>query len=197
MDLKFDITYMPEPHTGHLSPTQNVVDALNLIYNHTPFTNILEFGFNTGWSAAIFLTMFNSSSVTSIEILKIPNAEKGVQILQQKFPKRFNILWGDSKQISQDVIQGKQMLPSPYDTAFIDGGHYPDIVDADIQLCKHLGIKNFIFDDANAPNIKPALIKHNLKLINDYPYSPWIMRKGKFKGRVNKGWPIGIQHYES
>jgi predicted O-methyltransferase YrrM len=195
MQLLFDIEYLPEPHTGHLSPTQDVVDALNKIYDHTPFTNILEFGFNTGWSSAMFLTMFPNVSVTSIEIFKSPNAQQGAQILDHKFPKRFDIVWGDSKQISHDVIQGNMTLSRSYDTAFIDGGHYPDIVDADIKLCKHLGIKNFIFDDANAPNIQPALENHNLKLIQDHPYSLWIKKKGTFKGRRNKGWKIGIQHY--
>ena len=196
MKLLFDIEYMPEGHTGHLSPTQDVIDALNGIYNHKPFTNVLEFGFNTGWSSAIFLTMFPNVNITSIEILKIDRAETGARLLQEKFPGRFDILWGDSKEISNEVIQGKKSLPRTYDTAFIDGGHFPDIVDADISMCKHLGITNFIFDDANAPNIQPALQKHNLKLIHDYPYSLWIKKNGQFKGRRNKGWKIGIQHYE-
>lgn len=197
MQLLFDIEYLPEPHTGHLSPTQDVVDAINGIYQRKPFSNIIEFGFNTGWSSAIFLTMFPNVNVTSIEILQIENAIQGAKILKEKFTGRFDILWGDSKQISHDVIQGETTLPRLYDTAFIDGGHYPDIVDADISMCKHLGITNFIFDDANAPNIQPALVKHNLKLIHDYPYSLWIKKKGKFRGRANKGWKIGIQHYES
>lgn len=197
MQLLFDIEYMPESHTGHLSPTQDVVNAFNKIYNHKPFTNVLEFGFNTGWSSAMFLTMFPTVNVTSIEILQIETAKQGVQTLTEKFPGRFDIVWGDSKQISHDVIQGNMTLPRSYDTAFIDGGHYPDIVDADINLCKHLGIKNFIFDDANAPNIQPALQKHNLRLIEDHLYKIWIKRNGKFKSRANKGWRIGIQHYES
>ena len=197
MQLLFDLEYMPESHTGHLSPTQDIINGLKSIHQHKPFKNILEFGFNTGWSSALFLTMFPEVCVTSIEILKVPKAVQGCEILKKKFPGRFDIIWGDSKDISKQVCSGQMNLPKKYDVAFIDGGHYIDIVDADITMCKHLGIKNFIFDDAEAPNIKPAIKKNNLQLIKHYPYQIYIKRNGKWKTRSNKGRSIGIQHYES
>ncbi len=167
-----DLTYMPPGHTGHLCPTDRVVSAWKEFHVLFPFTNVLEFGFNTGWSSALLLTMFSNVKITSIEIIEIERSRKGSDILQQKFPGRHDIVWGDSQKVADEVIQGRRTLPgTTYDLAFIDGGHWPEIVQKDIELSLHVGIKNFVFDDGNNPNIKPGIEKFTqLKLITKKTY---------------------------
>jgi len=177
-----DLTYMPKGHTGHLCPTKPVVDAWIEFYNICPFTNVLEFGFNTGWSSALLLTMFSNVKVSSIEIADIDSAKEGVKILEQKFPGRHSIVWGDSQKICKDVMTGKKKLPlDMYDLAFIDGGHWPEIVQKDIELSMYLGIKNFVFDDGNHPNIKPGIEKFKkLKLIKTKIYNETRYKNKRF-----------------
>ena len=75
--------------------------------------------------------------------------------MKEIFPDRTNIIWGDSGEVYKKVVSNEIILPNnKYDTAFIDGGHFPEIVEKDIELCKFLG-KKFIFDDGDCPNIIP------------------------------------------
>lgn len=190
-----DLTYMPKAHTGHLCPTKDVVDAWQEFYKISPFTNVLEFGFNTGWSSALLLTLFPDVKVTSIEILEIDASRKGASILADKFPSRHHIVWGDSAKIANDVIQGTKNLPdSNYNLAFIDGGHWPEIVQKDIELSIHLGIKNFVFDDGNNINIKAGIEKFKqLKLINTKSYINTVY---KYKGYKTRNSKINLCHYQ-
>ena len=174
INLKLDLSHLPEGHTGHLMPTEEVVNTFLDISKKSKIKNILEFGFNTGWSSYIMLELFKKAKITSIEIYKFSEALKGVSIIKNTFQSRFEIIWEDSQILYKKILENIIRLPfNNYDTAFIDGGHYPEIVDNDIKLSKLVGIKNFIFDDGECPNILPAIYKHNdLKLINKYPYFP-------------------------
>ena len=198
IELLLNLSHMPEGHTGHLMPTPEIVNGLLDIYNNSPINNILEFGFNTGWSSYIMLSYFPNVKISSIEIYKFDKAVKGTSIINEKFPKRFQIIWQDSTKLYKEVLSKKIKLPfDKYDTAFIDGGHYPDIVNNDIKLSKLLGIKNFIFDDGDCPGIFPAIQKHSdLKLIKKYPYIPLRKINGKYFVKKNKGWPIALHHYQ-
>ena len=191
-----DLSYMPKGHTGHLCPTKDVVDAWQEFYRIFPFTNILEFGFNTGWSSALLLTMFPAVKITSIEILKFDRASEGVKILKEKFPNRHHIIWGDSQIISKEVIEGNRKLPTEkYDLAFIDGGHSAPVVEKDIELSLHTGIKNFVFDDAQLSDINlPMLAKSkNLKLVTEKIYTA---TKWKYSGYRSSNNPITLAYYQ-
>ena len=190
-----ELTYMPEAHTGHLCPTDRVVTAWNEFYNLFPFTEVLEFGFNTGWSSALLMTMFPSVKITSIEIIKIDSSRKGAEILKEKFPGRHDIVWGDSQQVAEEVMQGRRSLPgTAYDLAFIDGGHWPEIVQKDIELSLHVGIQNFVFDDGNHPNIKLGIEKFTqLKLINKKTY---LDTRYKHTGYKFKSKEVDLCYYQ-
>lgn len=190
-----DLRYMPKGHTGHLCPTKDVVDAWQEFYSIFSFTNMLEFGFNTGWSSALFLTIFPDVKITSIEILEFDRARKGANILKEKFPNRHDIVWGDSQKVADEVMQGHRSLPGTgYDLSFIDGGHWPEVVQKDIELSLHLGIKNFVFDDGNHPNIKTGIEKFTqLKLIKKKTY---LETKYKEKGYKFKSKEIDLYYYQ-
>ena len=198
INLKLDLSHLPEGHTGHLMPTEEVVNTFLDISKKSKIKNILEFGFNTGWSSYIMLELFKKANITSIEIYKFSEALKGVSIIKNTFQSRFEIIWEDSQILYKKILENIIRLPfNNYDTAFIDGGHYPEIVDNDIKLSKLVGIKNFIFDDGECPNILPAIYKHNdLKLINKYPYFPLRKINNRYFLKKNKGWKVGLHHYQ-
>ena len=198
INLKLDLSHLPEGHTGHLMPTEEVVNTFLDISKKSKIKNILEFGFNTGWSSYIMLELIKKAKITSIEIYKFSEALKGVSIIKNTFQSRFEIIWEDSQILYKKILENIIRLPfNNYDTAFIDGGHYPEIVDNDIKLSKLVGIKNFIFDDGECPNILPAIYKHNdLKLINKYPYFPLRKINNRYFLKKNKGWKVGLHHYQ-
>ena len=198
INLKLDLSHLPEGHTGHLMPTEEVINTFLDISKKSKIKNILEFGFNTGWSSYIMLELFKKAKITSIEIYKFSEALKGVSIIKNTFQSRFEIIWEDSQILYKRILENIIRLPfNNYDTAFIDGGHYPEIVDNDIKLSKLVGIKNFIFDDGECPNILPAIYKHNdLKLINKYPYFPLRKINNRYFLKKNKGWKVGLHHYQ-
>ena len=187
---------MPLPHTGHLIPQKTVVRAFKEIYNHSPFDSVLEFGFNTGWSSAILLTLFPNINVTSVEIIKNERSQQGSEILKEKFDNRHSIIWMDSNLLYEQVINGQYIMPNTYDTAFIDGGHEYETVHKDISLCLHLGIKNFIFDDGDDPDIQEAIKSFNLKRLRCYLYEAYMKKSNEYKLRSkSRKAPLGIQHY--
>ena len=198
INLKLDLSHLPEGHTGHLMPTEEVVNTFLDISKKSKIKNILEFGFNTGWSSYIMLELFKKAKITSIAIYQFSEALKGVSIIKNTFQSRFEIIWEDSQILYKKILENIIRLPfNNYDTAFIDGGHYPEIVDNDIKLSKLVGIKNFIFDDGECPNILPAIYKHNdLKLINKYPYFPLRKINNRYFLKKNKGWKVGLHHYQ-
>jgi len=193
----YNLNDWPEGHVGHLFPSEEVINAFKDINKTFPMKNVLEFGFNTGWSTFIILKTLEHTNVTSIEIYKFNNAEIAVQRLKDIFPDRTNIIWGDSGELYKKIVSNEIILPNnKYDTAFIDGGHFPEIVEKDIELCKFLGIKNFIFDDGDCPNIIPAIKKNkNLNLIKKYPYINIRKLNNKYFLKESKGWEVGLHHY--
>ncbi len=193
----YNLNDWPEGHVGHLVPTKEVIEAFRDINNNSKINNIIEFGFNTGWGTFIILKTLKNTTVTSIEIYRFDKAEISTLKLKDLFPNRHHIIWDDSQKLYQKVQKDASILPiNQYDTAFIDGGHVPEIVDIDIKMCKFLGIKNFIFDDGECPNILPAIKKHSdLKLVNNYPYINIRKLNNNYFLKKSKGWQTGLQHY--
>ena len=193
----YNLNDWPEGHVGHLVPSEEVINAFKDINKTFPMKNVLEFGFNTGWSTFIILKTLEQTNVTSIEIYKFNNAEIAAQRLKEIFPDRTNIIWGDSGEVYKKVVSNEIILPNnKYDTAFIDGGHFPEIVEKDIEFCKFLGIKNYIFDDGDCPNIFPAIKKNkDLNLIQKYPYINIRKLNNKYFLKESKGWERGLHHY--
>lgn len=188
IDITHDLTYMPIGWTGHLVGSREIVTTLKQIHRVRPFRSILEFGFNSGWSSALFLTLFPECVVTSIEIYQNESAKQGVKVLAERFPGRHSIVWADSTRLSTGDLAGVR-----YDTAFIDGGHDPETVSADIDLARSLGIRNFIFDDGNHPNVIPGIAQHsNLVQVSQNPYA--IIRY-KDTGYREKGRQSSLDHY--
>jgi predicted O-methyltransferase YrrM len=194
--LIFDLSYLPEGFTGHLIPSTEVVEALIKISQKKKMKKILEIGFNTGWSAEIFFKIFKDISITSIEINKHSDSIKALEIINAINKNSLFMLWEDSSKVYEMLKKKQNLLPeSSYDTAFIDGDHSYEGVKNDINLCMHLGIKNFIFDDALSPEVLRAIREEKkLKLIKNYPYPPLRKINGKYFIKKVK-YQTGLGHY--
>jgi predicted O-methyltransferase YrrM len=179
--IALDLSYMPRAHTGHLVGSKPIVNLIKQIDSKYTMTKILQFGFNTGWSAALFLSL-TDANVTSLEILRVDQAEKAVEILDERFPDRHSIFWGDSMETANSVYAGKLSI-GKFDFAFIDGGHTPNVVESDIRLSRHLGVKHMIFDDARHENIKPAIDKFDFELICETKYPPIKFKNKTYRAR--------------
>lgn len=193
-NIVLDLSYMPKGHTGHLVGSQETVDALVDIHKKRPFRHILEFGFNSGWSSALFMTLFPDVKITSIEIVKEAGPMQGVEILKDRFNNRHEIIWGDSVAVAKKFYKG-EIPKQEFDCAFIDGGHWPHIVESDINLSKWFGIKNFIFDDGQHENIKPAIQQHKDLILQSSSSYRIIRWKNNTGYRYKNNRTSTIDHY--
>lgn len=183
-EIVLNLEYMPRGHTGHLVPSQAVVDAFKKFYEKKPFTNLLEFGFCSGWSSAMILTLFPEVKITSIEMVEIDSSIEGVSILAEKFPGRHKVIWAKSEDVFEQYKKDTSVLDSDFDCCFIDGGHHPEIVDNDVRLCKLLGIKNYIFDDTHSTNITDGIKSHKeLQFISREQYQEIARKDNGYKVR--------------
>ena len=114
----YNLNDWPEGHVGHLVPSEEVINAFIEINKTLPIKSVLEFGFNTGWSTYIILKTLDNTTVTSIEIYKFNNAEIAVQRLKDIFPNRTHIIWGDSCDIYEKVINNKILNISAFNVKF-------------------------------------------------------------------------------
>ena len=116
--------------------------------------NILEIGFNSGLSAALFLTAHQSTHVTSIDIGSHPYVALCGELLRQRFPGRFRLIVGDS-------AKALPALPSHILAGLIhvDGSH--DVEDARADLlhahARLLGGGALLMDDTDTPSLSLLL----------------------------------------
>lgn len=116
------MSIMPEAPVGHLIPSNEVVDAFKDIKSNSTINNILEIGFNTGWSSYIMLKIFKNAYIFSVEINKSLMAEQGFKILSKIFNNRIKMFWEDSK-VFRKNIDLYDLRFNNLDTIFIDGDH--------------------------------------------------------------------------
>lgn len=121
------------------------------IYQNYDIKNILEIGFNIGYSASMWLEFdpANASKITSVDIGRHADTQKAAGAMEKKFGDRFEFILCDSKKVHE------QLKGRTFDVAFVDGDHSGPGVYNDIELCLSLGIPVLLFDDywvENDPN---------------------------------------------
>ncbi len=125
--------------------------------------NVLEIGFNAGFSSALMLFSNPNLHLTCVDLGEHKYTLPCYQVLQELFPGRITIHIGDSTQV-MPTIQNQE-----FDMIHIDGGHLVQVAESDIihsyRLIRSGGI--LIFDDYSFPHL------HSLwnKYINQYHLS--------------------------
>jgi len=137
---------------------------MSLLISKPKIKIVLEIGFNTGVSAASFLSSRDDIHVISIDIGVHKYVHDCKKLINQQFPGRHTLLIGDSKKIIPELISLKQIIP---DLIFIDGDHSAPTPLIDARNCLALANTNtiLIMDDTNLINGWDGVLQAMCELI--------------------------------
>ena len=100
--------------------------------------SVLEIGFNTGKSSEFFLQRNSELQVTSFDIGEHAYSKVGKQYIDERYPGRHTIVWGDS---SKTIPKFPKQL---FDLILIDGGHEHHTALSDLVNCMRFAGPNTI-----------------------------------------------------
>ena len=137
---------------------------MNLLISKPTIKIVFEIGFNTGVSAASFLSSRDDVYVISVDIGVHKYVHDCKKLINQHFPGRHTLLIGDSKKIIPQLIELKQIVP---DLIFIDGDHSSPTPLIDARNCLALSNMNtiLIMDDTNLINGWDGVLQAMCELI--------------------------------
>lgn len=124
---------------------------MDLLISTPQIKIVLEIGFNTGVSAAYFLSSRDDVIVISVDIGEHKYVNDCKKLINTHFPGRHTLLIGDSKKIIPELIKLGQIIP---DLIFIDGDHMAPTPLIDARNCLAMGHKDtiYVMDDTNIIN---------------------------------------------
>lgn len=121
-----------------------------LVSNAPKGTEILEIGFNAGYSALLMLMSNPHINLTCVDINSHKYTSNCFQTIKEDY-SNINIIYGSSTTILPDLHKQNKT----YDIIHIDGGHSRPLVKADVNnsiKLSHSGT-HLIIDDTNLPYI--------------------------------------------
>lgn len=109
--------------------------------------NIMEIGFNSGFSSLLMLVSNPSIKVTCYDIASHTYTLPCFEQIKKTFGDRIDLIIGDS---TKTLLSTSDV----YDLIHIDGSHDPDVAAQDVENCYRCSKVNtiFIFDDYNFLN---------------------------------------------
>jgi predicted O-methyltransferase YrrM len=131
--------------------------------------NVLEIGFNSGFSTLLMLLTNPHVQVTCLDLGEHKYTEPCYKILKETFGNRVNMIVGDSRQTMKTIVD-------TFDLIHIDGGHYVDVAESDIihsyRISKNGTI--LIMNDYDFPHLHRLwdsyVVRCKLKPIDIYTY---------------------------
>ena len=117
--------------------------------------NMIEIGFNAGFSALLMLVSNPNLKLTSVDICEHKYTEPCFDYLASVFPGRITLVKGDSTQVLADVLQNDKALTG----YIIDGGHGLGVAETDLQnVIKYANNKAVLcFDDSDFVELRLLL----------------------------------------
>jgi hypothetical protein len=139
---------------------------MDLLVSKPEIKIVLEIGFNTGVSAAYFLSSREDVYVISVDIGFHKYVDDCKNLINQQFPGRHTLLIGDSKKIIPELIELKQLVP---DLIFIDGDHVAPTPLIDARNCLILAKQHtvLVMDDTNLYNGWNGVLQAMCELIKN------------------------------
>jgi len=139
---------------------------MDLLISRPQIKIVLEIGFNTGVSAAYFLSSRDDVIVISVDIGEHKYVNDCKQLINEQFPGRHTLLIGDSKKIIPELIKLGQIFP---DLIFIDGDHIAPTPLIDARNCLALARKDtiLVMDDTNLINGWAGVLQAMCELIQN------------------------------
>lgn len=163
----FSLNTYTEYNDVFLSKQMNIILTSQQL---APGSKVLEIGFNSGFSALLMLMSNPSIEVTCVDIACHGYTVPCFHILQQYFGNRIHLFIGDSREVVPKIV-------SKFDMIHIDGAHFYDVAEADIQNsiehCNNGGI--LIFDDIDFETLgnlwASYVTKYNMRDVNFQTYA--------------------------
>ena len=139
---------------------------MDLLVSKPEIKIVLEIGFNTGVSAAYFLSSREDVYVISVDIGFHKYVDDCKNLINQQFPGRHTLLIGDSKKIIPELIKLGQIVP---DLIFIDGDHSDPTPLIDARNCLILATQHtvLVMDDTNLYNGWNGVLQAMCELIKN------------------------------
>ena len=118
-----------EPNPGEKLIEQFLPKRAALAMFAMAHNNIVEIGFNAGFSALLMLTANPKLNLSCVDICEHKYTEPCFDYLASVFPERVTLTKGDSTQVLAEVLQGNKDLTG----YIIDGGHGLGVAETDLQ----------------------------------------------------------------
>ncbi len=148
----------------------NKVKNISSLMLNKNIKNVMEIGFNAGFSALLMLVTNPNVKITCYDLGEHKYTISCYEVLKQLFQDRINIIIGDStKTLKTDN--------NKYDLIHIDGGHSTEVATSDIINSYRLSKKGtiLIMDDYDFYNLHPLWDyyknEYNLKSLNIQIYN--------------------------
>jgi len=148
----------------------NKVKNISNVMLNKNIKNVMEIGFNSGFSALLMLISNPNVKITCYDLGEHKYTIPCYEVLKQLFQDRINIIIGDSTKTLENDNE-------KYDLIHIDGGHSTEIATSDIINSYRLSKKGtiLIMNDYDFYNIKPLWDyyknKYDLKSLNIHIYN--------------------------
>ena len=153
-------------HTTHYTDMFiNKTKNISYMVLNKNIKNVMEIGFNSGFSTLLMLLTNPSIYITCFDLGEHKYTMPCYEKLKETFGDRINIIIGDSRQTLQNVND-------IYDLIHIDGGHTTEVANSDIINTYRLSKKGtiIIMDDYDFENLHNLwdsyIIKYNLKKLH-------------------------------
>jgi predicted O-methyltransferase YrrM len=150
---------------------QKLINFINLLSYRGSITNILEIGFNSGFSALLMLLTNSHVKLTCVDLGEHRYTLPCFRVLKQHFGDRIHLIIGDSQHVLPT-------LHHKYELIHIDGGHFGNIPENDIVNTYPLTRVNtvLIMDDTNYQTLKDIWVRKS----QEYCYSTFAMKEIAF-----------------
>lgn len=136
---------------------------LNLLRASVFGDRILEIGFNAGHSALLFLLGNPNATLTCFDLGQHAYSRPCAQYLQDLFPERLTVIWGDSRKTLPTYIMN-YLSQDKFDLVHIDGGHDTEVVLSDVRYSKLIAKPTayVIYDDIWLPHLAGVYVNQLL-----------------------------------
>jgi len=116
---------------------------------------ILEIGFNAGHSTLLFLLSNPECTVQAFDLGNHSYARPCCEYLQEQFPGRLNVLWGDST-VTIPLYIVDHINDPKFDVLHLDGGHMSHVARSDFRYTRLLSHEDswVIIDDTRIPQVQ-------------------------------------------